>query len=138
MTTIGGPRISQAQTQVRLSQQSGVTTYLNYGSGNELYDPRDTSNYVNRLLNIKLHRHFVDNRRYVAGGGTAASNSASANIFIPQRMPQGYFTDEYLQMLTDNGVETMWSLQGKFPFQDTIGSPTKVMPINEADYSVIY
>jgi len=119
---------------IKLKQQSGVTTYLNYGSSNTLYNPVRPGNYVNRLLNIKLHRHFVDNRRYVAGGGPPGFNVDSINQFMPARMPQGFWTDEYLQLLKDAGVENIWSLQGKFPFQDTIGTPSKVMPINEADY----
>lgn len=121
----------------KVSQQAGVTSYLNFGAGKGLFTPKnyESGAYIPRLLGIPWHRHFADNRRYVAGGGNDDYNLASRNELMVARSPQGWFTDEYLQLLKDNGVNAIWTLQGRFPWQDTIGKPGKVMPIMEADYA---
>jgi hypothetical protein len=117
----------------KLKQQFGITSFLQYGGGKGVYNPTNTD-FEERIFGFKLHRHFVDNRRYVQGGGDPGFNPDSKNILQVQRTPQGWHTDDYLQLLKDNGIESMWTLQGKFPWQDTIGKATKVMPIMEADY----
>jgi len=115
-----------------ISEQFGVTSYLQYGGGEGLYNPTKPGDFEPRLFELTWHRHFSDFRRYHQGDPNASGPNGS-NIFQPQRTPQGWHTDDYLRLLQINGVKAIWCIQGRAGFQNTIGSAGKVMPISEED-----
>lgn len=100
----------------KLKDILGLTTYWVYGGGNGHYNISSTDKF-------KFHRAFVGN--YVVTQG-------NLDLHVEPTW-QNFKYDTYLKQLKDAGITTIWSPQGKFDFQDTIGKQGKVCPINEGD-----
>lgn len=100
----------------KLKDILNLTTYWVYGGGSGHYKTDATEKF-------KGHRAFVGN--YITTQG-------NLDLRVEPTW-QNFKYDTYLQQLKTLGITRIYSPQGKFDFQNTIGKAGKVSPINEED-----